>query len=530
MFLISSFIIFAFIGSYLQQKSLAAVADSFYIDPLRGTTQGDGSINKPWRTLQEVIETKKIQSFNNRGEVVNPGAPIKPGSTIVLRSGFHGDISIDGMQNTDYINVVAQKGDSPKVGNLYVFGSKKWRFSGLSISPSFDITFLKKKLVIVKSNFFGAAEDIEISDNEIFSAPDITAWTVHDWLTKASDGIAVNGNRITAEHNHIKNVYFGLMSSGEHALVRGNTIENFAGDGIRGLGNNSTYEYNTIRDVYSVNDEHHDGFQSWSTGTGGVGTGVVAGVTLRGNTIVNYTNPNRPLQGNLQGIGCFDGIFSGWLVENNVIATNMWHGIALFGAIDSKVFNNTVVDLNTTQPGPPWIMITNHKNGTPSKNVVIRNNLAQGSVTGSNTANNIVSDHNLITKDLSAHFLNPSALDFKLKPGSPAIDAGSSDLSPSVDHDEAMRVDDSKIVNTGSGTKPYYDLGAYEYVTNDHPTSLQADLNLDAKVDIVDLSILLSNYGKLRASLSQPKIDINNNGIVDLYDLSILLSEFSVAR
>jgi hypothetical protein len=52
-------------------------------------------------------------------------------------------------------------------------------------------------------------------------------------------------------------------------------------------------------------------------------------------------------------------------------------------------------------------------------------------------------------------------------------------------------------------------------------TNKSADLNNDGKVNLSDLSILLSNYGK---NVSQG--DINNDGIINLSDLSILLSKF----
>src|SRR5690349_7650235 len=49
-----------------------------------------------------------------------------------------------------------------------------------------------------------------------------------------------------------------------------------------------------------------------------------------------------------------------------------------------------------------------------------------------------------------------------------------------------------------------------------------ADLNGDGKVNLSDLSILLTNYDKTNAA----KGDINGDGSVNLTDLSILLSQF----
>jgi len=58
------------------------------------------------------------------------------------------------------------------------------------------------------------------------------------------------------------------------------------------------------------------------------------------------------------------------------------------------------------------------------------------------------------------------------------------------------------------------------------PVIKQGDINGDNAVNIFDLSILLSNYGKTRAQASNPVADLNNNNTVDIFDLSILLSRY----
>lgn len=49
-----------------------------------------------------------------------------------------------------------------------------------------------------------------------------------------------------------------------------------------------------------------------------------------------------------------------------------------------------------------------------------------------------------------------------------------------------------------------------------------ADLSQDGRVDVVDLGIFLSNWGKI----TKPSSDINQDGIVDIRDLGILLSNW----
>ena len=59
-------------------------------------------------------------------------------------------------------------------------------------------------------------------------------------------------------------------------------------------------------------------------------------------------------------------------------------------------------------------------------------------------------------------FVDPANGDFRLQPTSPCIDAGTSDGAPSLDRDGFPRYDYPPATNTGGGTYPYYDMGAYE--------------------------------------------------------------------
>lgn len=224
---------------------------------------------------------------------------------------------------------------------------------------------------------------------------------------------------------------------------------------MRGLGDYDVFQYNFISGCYAVNVNHDDGFQSWSVGPSGVGTDTVRGMIIRGNTIISYLDSAQPLRGHVQGIGCFDGFCKDWLIENNVVFTDTWHGISLYGAIDCRILNNTVLDENFTTPGPPWIGVFAHKNGTPSRGCIIRNNLATAfNLTGS------TSDHNIQIKNsdsaYKAFFVDYTKSNFHLKSSSPAIDSGSADVAPSLDLESIARPQGKQI-----------DIGAYEY----NPTS-----------------------------------------------------------
>ena len=58
----------------------------------------------------------------------------------------------------------------------------------------------------------------------------------------------------------------------------------------------------------------------------------------------------------------------------------------------------------------------------------------------------------------------------------------------------------------------------------DHP----GDANGDGKVDINDLTVVLSNFGRTGCAWSQGSMDGDSTGKVDINDLTIVLSNFGV--
>jgi hypothetical protein len=294
-------------------------------------------------------------------------------------------------------------------------------------------------------NWQGPIANLILNACSLYSVEDVSAWTADDWNRMACNGISVRGDSILILNNHVRNTDFGLSISGNNSIAFNNTIENFSGDGLRGLGNDLLFERNTVKNCYDVNENHDDGFQSWSINDDPPRERVV----LRGNLIINYEDPDQPLRGTLQGIGCFDGPYIDWVVENNVVITDHWHGITLSGAFNCRIVNNTVIDPNSQDPGPCWIRISDHKDGTHSANCLIRNNIAASISAGEG----VTADHNFLLQDPAALFVDWQARDLRLIPGAPVIDSGSADLAPETDFDGTARPQGQGI-----------DIGAFEYI------------------------------------------------------------------
>lgn len=422
----------------------APTGNLFYIDPLNGDPEGDGSSENPWRTLEEVvagdlIETQAYADLPYDGqnplEIKNPGAPVTAGDTLVLLSGHHGALDLWGAHNEDPITIMAAEGHTPTLAYVSLTSASNWHLQGLTLSPSTVSPYEKHTLFkVVSHNHHGPSSHITIEDCLLYSVEDISAWSADDWNDLACSAISMAGDHMTARGNTSRNVNFGITISGNNGVVAENTVENFAGDGMRGLGNDLLFEYNLVKNCYDVNDNHDDGFQSWSIND----DPPRERVTLRGNTIINFEGADYPLRGTLQGIGCFDGPYIDWVVENNLVIVDHWHGISLYSAVDSRIVNNTVVDADAdpNSPGPPWIMVNDHKDGTPSSGCLIRNNIAATFTTSGDT----IEDHNYRLDSAEEIFVDPQNGNYHLHDDATAvIDSGSAEQAPAMDMDGTTR-------------------------------------------------------------------------------------------
>lgn len=418
----------------------SAHADDFVVDPEQGSISNTGAPDSPWSTLEEVLEGGKL------------GTTVQAGDRLLLRSGYHGDLLVDEGSFDPPVVIEADVGATPEVRRLRLSNVSGLVIRGLSISPSHGPSYETLTLVDVADS----VSQVTIEGCSLFSEDDASSWSADDWIDRASNGAQIGGSDIVFRGNSVRNVRFGISADGERARIEGNTVDGFSADGLRGLGDHEVFEGNLVKNVYvdgDLDDNHDDGFQSWSVGPDGVGTGEVVGLVLRGNVILNYEDPDQPFRATLQGIGCFDGTFTDWVIENNVVITDHWHGITLLGAKNSRIVNNTVLDVNDESPGPPWISIDAHKDGTPPEGCLVRNNLATDYVIADT---GVTEDHNFTIEDPFGLFVDPEHHDLHLLSDAEVIDQGSADQAPERDADGVPRPQ-------GAGV----DLGAFEWHEED---------------------------------------------------------------
>jgi len=267
-------------------------------------------------------------SRDRTGRLKNPGAPVKAGDTILLRSGYHGEIYCRGAGNDDYITIAAQEGHTPKVRRVFFSAAKKWIIRGLTVSPSFADEYKQDRLIYVV-DWGGPSADFVIEDNTLYSAADGSSWSRDEWNSRVCYGIAVIGERVKIRDNKLRYVNHGIVITGDKITVERNTIEHIAGDGIVCSADNARLIGNSMKYFYNVNSNHDDGIQFHR---GRDKTTPITNAVVSGNRVIAWDNAvSNPLISSPQGICNFDIPAINWRIENNLVLVRHHHGITIGG-------------------------------------------------------------------------------------------------------------------------------------------------------------------------------------------------------
>ena len=117
--------------------------------------------------------------------------------------------------------------------------------------------------------------------------------------------------------------------------------------------------------------------------------------------------------------------------------------------------------------------------------------------------------------------------DLRLRPGSPAIDAGDNLAVPPgvTDLDGNPRFADDPCTDdtgVGDGVHPLVDLGAFEFQGSSRP----GDVDGDCVVGIIDLLALLGNWGACPGLPEPCPADLDGDGVVGITDFLLLLGDW----
>lgn len=316
--------------------------DAIYLDPVNGQASAPGTAAAPWPGLEATIAAGLLAS-------------VPDGKTLVLLDGEHGNAKFEGDHPVAVI-IRAAPNANPHLGKLELTKGSGWHLRGLTISPAYSATTYTGD--IVKLGESGASSDLVLENSVVFSAADTSAWSVSDWMN-AHSGILLgrNGTGLAVRRTHVFNVRFGIAITSYDSTLEGNLVNDFSADGIRVTRDGGTVIDNVIKNVHVSDTDgdanHDDAIQCFLFN---VGTGTVRDVTLKGNIIVNYEGtPAYPAM--MQGIGFFDGPLINFVVEDNVVFVDHYHGVSLYDAQGSRIVNNVAYTRWTNGNVKPWVML-----------------------------------------------------------------------------------------------------------------------------------------------------------------------------
>ncbi len=335
-------------------------AADYFADPVNGSAEGDGSKAKPWKTLEEVIANGALKK-------------LKGGDSLLLNTGFHGAATFSG-ENEKTITIAAAEGQKPTLSRLTIPSGKNWLVRGLIISPSFASEPYKGTIVTFGEQ--GESSKITIEDCYVFTVEDASEWDAQQWM-ETNGGILMGraGKDLTLRNNYVRNTRFGISLTSFDSLCEGNIVSDFSADAIRATRDGQIVQYNIIKNIYvsaaDGDNNHDDGIQCFLFNKG---KGEVKNVKIIGNIILsNNDDADRKWQATLQGIGFFDGPLVDFVVTDNVVNVNSYHGISLYDAQNALVERNIVTSPEEAKI-KSWMMF-----GTKikqSKDNVAKNNYA----------------------------------------------------------------------------------------------------------------------------------------------------------
>ena len=360
----------------------------------------------------------------------------------------------------------------------------------------------------------------------------ITGTTSSGIYLSNSSNITVSGNTVTASGQRIQGANAqGIYVSGTtNSTISGNQSDNNSGQGIYLTGNSQgiTVDRNEASfnaygwernaqgiDVRSsgntitrnvVHDNEDSGIQFYPGGNNNVAAGNIS-YHNNGITTVQLTNCTHPTTGNTSD--CFTGDHgiddlnvTGNQITGNTIFANSTAGINVEGLPAGTnsgitIKNNVSVDnaINcpdgaggtTTCPGTKGNIRVDSTSGTGTvldRDVLWIDGTGYLATWGNSLLRTLsalqsASGQEPNGKQGDPGFENPSAGNFQLTAGSPAIDMADSGATGEQTTDQAgnARVDDPSTTNTGVGPRAYDDAGALEYQAPPAAPTPQATAN-----------------------------------------------------
>jgi parallel beta-helix repeat protein len=409
------------------------------------------------------------------------------GNVICLKTGNYG--TFNGTNKA--ITIQADTGASPQLNISFGSGDSNFTLDGMK---NMGGTIFGGSNITIKNSLFTSQLDIENNQsavsNILIDSNDFT------YSVQSTNG-GPNSKIFLGTPGSPANVSSD-PDNGKAVTIKNNKIENGDLDGIHvGDGTGIVILNNTFKNLCDRNINHTDNIQF----EGGTGTRIA------GNYV--YESSNCPTQ----GITSFDSGTVNVIIENNVVDVHRPWGIEFYSDKNSIIRHNTVVyhpDADCDFTGQPCGQIDiNRKTADPAgSGTQVYDNITTD--VGFNSGSTGTEHHNVSGQNARyAGGANPTSwAGYLLAIGSPGEGAG-------VNASGVADGTDIGINGTGGSNPP------------PPPTCTRAaDINCDGSVNIQDVTVVLSNFGKPVAQASDPRADTSGNGTVDIPDMTVVLSAF----
>lgn len=387
------------------------------VDPVNGSPDGDGSAARPWQSLQAVLDRPSPPGALHAALQALRASPIKPGDTILLMSGNHGNIRINYRRpptaNNAFLTIAAAPGQTPRATMLQFDNASRIIVRDLKIQSTAD--GYNPLVNFADRNKGEQAEDIILDNLDISSADNVDDWSKADWLAKArfqglrSDGSFGAIKCLTVRNSVFRNLRNGAALMAENSLFTNNRIDNVGGDFVAFAASNLIISRNILTNSNTLGDGNHNDFMQGQIGRKfpDIPSNQYRNILIDGNLAIRQTSATSVrFPGMVQGISAFNSDWFNVTVSNNVVISSTCHGMSFASLHGARIINNTVLDdgstIGTRNPKgsvmcQTWIRVggASHE-GSPSNDVVVRNNIATGLVMASKAPNrNMIMDNNI---------------------------------------------------------------------------------------------------------------------------------------